>query len=79
MARSLRPVQPLDVLASADRDVRINATQLVDALAFASAEEAQVYAETLAAHRRAIHDLETLALNRAERLTLKGFRDASQD
>lgn len=29
LARSQRPVQPLEVLASADRDVRINAEQLV--------------------------------------------------
>lgn len=63
-----RKVQPLDVLASADRDVRINAPQLLNALTFTSAEEALAFAETLRTHRDALEELETLALARAHRL-----------
>lgn len=63
-----RKVQPLDVLASADRDVRINAPRLLNALTFTTPEEALAFAETLRTHRGAIEELETLALQRAARL-----------
>ena len=67
-ARAVRRVQPLDVLGSADRDVRINAPRLLNALTFTTAEEAVEFAATLRTHRAVLEELETLALNRAARL-----------
>lgn len=63
-----RPASPLDVLASADRDVRINTPRLLRALSSATTGEAWEFACTLHLHRVWLEELEGVARARAGRV-----------